>query len=90
MTGAGLSDAPPTPMSRGRRLTASMLTTNPQSKKSNQASSASNSRIMFSFPGEPHIYSLMCSLKGSLPVVYKITSRSLGFRGESHPTPHVP
>ncbi len=87
MTGVVLSDVPR--MSPGGRLTAPTLTMNPQSKKSNQASSASKWGIMFSFLVRPYIYLLMCSLKGSLPVVYKITSRSLGFRGKSHHTPHV-
>lgn len=45
--------------------------------------------IMFSFLGKPHIYSLMCSLKGGRPVVHKITSRSQGFRRKPHHTSHV-
>lgn len=41
--------------------------TNPQSKESNQRSSASNAGIMFYFLRKPHIYSVMCSLKDSPP-----------------------
>lgn len=55
MTGTVLSDVPL--MSLGGRLTAPTLTKNPQSNKSNQASSASNSGIMFSFLGSgSHIF----------------------------------
>lgn len=54
MTGAVLSDAPP-PCLQGEDSQPLTLTANPQSKKSNQASSASKSGIMFSFLEKPHI-----------------------------------
>lgn len=57
-------------MSLGGRLSALILTTNPLSYKSNQASSASNSSIMFSVLGS-HIFThLMWFLKGSAAAVH--------------------
>lgn len=82
VTSAVLSDVPH--RSLGERLNES------ESKESNRDSSASNTGIMFSSLRKPHIYSVMCSLKGSPPVVYQITPGSLGFGRKSHRTIHAP
>lgn len=70
-TGAVLSAVPH--LSPGERLRAPVLIANPRSRASNQGSSPSNAGIMFSFLRKPHIYSMMCSLRGSPPVVFQIT-----------------